>query len=669
MINANKEKLGAFFSGQVQYVVPFYQRSYVWKEENWEALWDSIWNIYEDAGEDPQSKTEHFIGTLITKQRPAEQLGENKYDVIDGQQRLTTIALLLKAMAVSSTGELTHLGQILNELLSFGDARGHKHLRIVHSRIDAGYFNAIINQEGLIGLENPDHLMNLAFEFFKNKLEDLDDPKMDLLRQVVLNRVPVVSMLLSAEDDEQVIFDTINSLGVKLTTAELLKNHIFREEELQDLYNAYWLPMFEEDEDQINFWNKEKTAGRVIRTNVEILLYCYLVIKTRTEVKLETLFKEYKRWLGEKNVSERKDFLIELHRYAETYLNFPADEELTEIAFADGEERFFHVIENLEITTVLPLVLYIYNTIIDSRQRQEMVVLLESYLVRRNVCRYTTKNYNNLFVEIIRALAKVSSIENRPIDKNDLLTILSAYEEETNVFPDDRAFAEGFAISALTNKNAKEILYCIALKQKEDPNADVQKLNGAGLSVEHIMPRKWEQNWKLNDMTEEGKAERNKKLRTLGNLTLVTKRLNSKMQNAKWDDKKPELRRYSSLEMTTHYLDNDIWDENAIGNRAEDLMKIALEIWPRTATVSQPYISPPIKAPNKTKLVKRSKTKLPRGCFVDGKHYENANEAIKALVIVGKIPKKVVPTTSYNAHQWLLNHSAKYGLRYSRDED
>src|ERR1039458_7129516 len=116
---------------------------------------------------------------------------------------------------------------------------------------------------------------------------------MEQLKTIILNNVPVISMLLSANDDEQEIFDTINSLGVKLTTGELLKNYIFKEKEIQNYYEGQWYSVFEDDEEQIEFWNKNKTAGRISRTNIEVLLYCYLVIQTKNIVELEKLFKEY----------------------------------------------------------------------------------------------------------------------------------------------------------------------------------------------------------------------------------------------------------------------------------------------------------------------------------------------------------------------------------------
>lgn len=574
MINANKELLSSFFTRNLQYVVPFFQRSYVWNEENWDILWEHISKIAENDSN--QAKDEHFIGTLITKQQLSERIGEAKLDLIDGQQRLTTISLLLKAIATKATGrdKYLKLKEKANELVVFDNAKGDKFIRIEHSKNDKDYFEAIILDGDLSELKNQEHKILNCYKYFLNKFDGFTDEKLDLFKTIILNNVPVISMLLSANDDEQEIFDTINSLGVKLTTGELLKNYIFKEEELQSLYEEHWYKVFEDDEEQIEFWNKNKTSGRIIRTNIEVLLYCYLIIQTRSEVKLEKLFNEYKDWLKSKNTVEKTAFLEELKVYADIYYNFPEDTEINEINYSQDEERFFHIIENLEITTVYPLILYIYKQVEEKDNRLQLLKIIESFLVRRNVCRLTTKNYNNLFIQIISKL-----IEAKGVTADILLKILTDFTEDTNKFPSDLDFKTAFSNEAISNANAREILYCISLYQIYNPKNDVNKLSSSSYSVEHMMPQKWETNWSKEGMSEQAKILRNKKLKTLGNLTLVTKSLNSSLKNAAWDKKKKALKKYSFLKITTDYIENTEWDETNIDNRANDLAIMALKIW------------------------------------------------------------------------------------------
>jgi len=615
MINANKDNLNSFYKGDIQYEVPFYQRPYVWEIDNCEILWESVYNVFEDYQNGINS--EHFIGTLIIKQRQANRMGENIYDLIDGQQRLTTFALLIKAIADTCKGELPRLKEKLLELIVFEDTRAQQHIRIIHNRIDKPYFENIMFNNNKV-LKSNKHKILEAYEYFYKKVQDLNDEDRDKLLKIILNKVSLISMLISADDDEQEIFDTINSLGVKLTTAELLKNYIFKEEELQELYASHWQDIYEIDEERIDFWNKDKTSGRISRTNVEILLYCYLIIETKKEVKLEKLYKEYKNWLKNKDSKGKKDFLESLKIYSDIYYQIPEGEELNEFSYSEYEKRFFHVIENLSVTTVYPLILFLYKEI-SNKELPNYLYFLESYIVRRNICKLTTKNYNNLFISILQKLINIKD-ENGLFTFEDYKNIFYNFTDETNLFPDDSLFVESFKESILINQNSKEILYCIALYQKNNELNDVTKLSSSNFSVEHIMPKMWEENWSMDNMSEQAKLERDKLLLTLGNLTLITKKLNSKMKNDSWNNKKETLRKYSSLQMTTDYLMINNWEESAIEKRANDLAKLAVEIWDRKITseftwnneekIIQEKFYSPIKKSNKSENSKsRSHTK------------------------------------------------------------
>ncbi len=275
MISAQKEKLNSFFQGAMRYVVPFFQRPYVWDLENWDNMWESILETYRFYQQEKDK--EHFIGTLIIKQVPAKKINESNYDLIDGQQRITSIALLLKSIElnVKKDDEFPELKSQLQKLLTsaFKDDRGNLHHRIEHNRIDKPYFEKIISI-GLINdnvgfdieeylSKNTENLIIKSFQYFLNKTKNFSNEELSELKDVILHKVPVISMLLEQDDDEQEIFDTINSLGVKLTTSELLKNYIFKERDIQSCYEKYWFDVFEADEEIRVFWNTDKTSGRV----------------------------------------------------------------------------------------------------------------------------------------------------------------------------------------------------------------------------------------------------------------------------------------------------------------------------------------------------------------------------------------------------------------------
>tara|TARA_R110002049_G_scaffold275725_1_gene453837 strand:- start:13189 stop:14934 length:1746 start_codon:yes stop_codon:yes gene_type:complete len=579
-MNISKESLIKLFNtGTNQYVIPFFQRPYVWKKEDCENLYEDLIQTYQINKTNLEK--EHFIGTIITKNSPTSTQMTAQYDLVDGQQRMTTFSLLIKALAnsVDMTQEnAEHLFNNLNSSLSFKDAYGKIHHRIIHNRLDRKSFDMIMESDGTTDndIAENDNKIVATYLYFREKFKDLSNDKLLGKNMTLLHKFPAINMVLERHDDEQEIFDTINSLGVKLTTSELLKNHIFSDNESQELYKEYWEDVFEADEETVKFWNAKKTAGRVYRENIDVLLYCFLIIEKEKDVSLEHLFKDYKEWLSSKTFKEKESFLKTLKDYADVYINLPTGTELNNMRFSDNEKRFFHVIENLNITTIYPLILFIYNNVIDTVERSKCLTLLESYLVRRAVCKLTTKNYNNLFISLIKQL-KAKDVDYTSIETK-LEEVLTGYSEDTGKFPTNDEFTSAFSNTALSNQHAKEILFIITLYQINTVLNDLTALSSSAFSVEHMMPKKWTENW-YQEFTPEEIYNRNRKLLTLGNLTIITKNLNSKLRNSAWTNKQAILNHYSSLPITTKYTSLSEWNEDAIDERASDLAELALLIW------------------------------------------------------------------------------------------
>jgi uncharacterized protein with ParB-like and HNH nuclease domain len=578
MLSANKEKLKSFFQGSYQYTIPFFQRSYVWKKDNWDELWDSITEEAEELKN--QNDSEHFIGTVIIKQLLSPTLGVTNFELIDGQQRLTTICLLLRAIKDALQSEATQ--NYINNLLVFQDAYGNEHIRIKHSKIDTKYFSKVIlskdqNQslnlnsfkEESLGAYNN---IEKCYVFYSVKLKSIDQESVMRIVTVILEKLPIIHMALSKEDDVQQIFDTINSLGIKLTTGELLKNYLFSFKLVEPHYHDFWEIVFEEDEDDVKFWNENKTSGRVPRTVIELFLHGFLTIKTERLTKIESLFKEYKNYLKNTTDEEKISFAKELKEYAEIYSKFPDGINLKEFSFFDYEKRFFYLIDKLDINTVMPLILYIYKNITKEDEKKAIIEILESYLVRRTTCRLTSKNYNNLFVSIMVEMRK-SNVRTA----TDFRRILFNYHDDTNIFPDDSSFSHAFYSSHLINKYAEGILFCITLYLNSHQYMDNNQLNNDNLSVEHMMPKKWRNYWNTPKVSDESK--RDHKLLTLGNLTLVKGRLNSSMRDAAWAKKQKALHQFSTFKITAEYIKNSLWDENLIDTRAADLITCSKRIW------------------------------------------------------------------------------------------
>lgn len=590
MLSATKEKIKSFLSSSSQYIIPFFQRSYVWKIDNWSELWENILEEYNEIKENPNSTSEHFIGTIIIKQMLSTQVGASEYELIDGQQRLTSICLLLQAFHDAIEEESAR--KWIKSFLLFEDSYGKEKIRIVHSKVDRDFFQRVIlnkdNNDDLwrqykdLKSDDFDKKIDLenkiigAYLYFRRRVEiEINVADVRSYINVVIERLPVIHMALNAEDDVQQIFDTINSLGVKLTTAELLKNLLYSKKAVIGLYDECWNSIFEADEDLIEFWNRERTSGRVRRTTVELFLYSYLVILKETPVKLESLFKEFKSHIKEMNDDELISFATEIKSYALVYQELPDGENLADISFTEHEKRFFHLVREFEITTIFPLILYIFKKESDIIERVKILNVLESYLTRRTICKLTTKNYNNLFLSILTDVKKMENITGEKIH-----TLLLSFKDDTNRFPNDAEFKKAFHTASLINKYSREVLYCIALYQLNNDYVDNPKLNINGFSVEHIMPKKWKNHWyNLPEGSDE--VARDYKLLTLGNLTLVKGKLNSSMRDSRWDKKKESLRKYSTLSQTTDYIGKPEWNENEITTRAENLCALALHIWKR----------------------------------------------------------------------------------------
>ncbi|PJI30912.1 DUF262 domain-containing protein [Acinetobacter pseudolwoffii] len=598
MLSANKEQISSFLEGSLQFHIPFFQRPYVWKIENWQEFFDSV---LEQFDKDNLETSEHFIGTIIVQQKEAKKMGANEYDLVDGQQRLTTICLLIRA--IHDEIEDKDLKDWVKKLIIFTDKRGKANPRIVHSQNDRNKFEKLLIDEKenfeiwnevedfdltllekYIELSLSNNAIDGCYLYFRKRLVDMLNEKstdneerdeyLNAFLDVILNNLPIIHMALSKGDDVQEIFDTINSQGVKLTTSELLKNYLFRnEQESIDLYKENWYSVFEQNEDDIEFWSSERTSGRIRRSTIELFLYSYLVITKEAPVKLEKLFKEYKNLIKGKSKDELAVLIKDLKEHAVVYRAIPDGIDLKSLAYKEYKKRFFQIVSEFEITTIMPLMLYIMKQVQDESELEKILAVLESYIARRTICKLTTKNYNNLFLGLLIEVKKWNEITSKK-----LLEKLLTYTEDTNIFPSDDQVQAAVFEKALINKYTREILYIISLYDLNDPKTDNHSLSLEGFSLEHLMPKKWENNWEIPDSKE--KIELNNfKLLTLGNLALIKGSLNSKLRDSAWPIKRKELNTYSTLNRTRECLGNEVWDVKAINERSEKLYETIVEIW------------------------------------------------------------------------------------------
>ncbi|MEN8786916.1 MAG: HNH endonuclease family protein, partial [Flavobacteriales bacterium] len=377
-------------------------------------------------------------------------------------------------------------------------------------------------------------------------------------------------------------------LGVRLTTAELLKNYFFKRDEIES-YNKYWKQVFEKDDDTKIYWDREITTGRLRRTFIDLFFYSYLQIKIQepelkvnTEDKIEfskveNLFESYKRFIRDYKLDKTK-ILDELKEYADLFKeNFDYDIVNNELSSESGIERINAIIFGLDTSTLIPYSLYILKNVKDETQRNELFAFIESYVMRRMVVKATTKNYNQLFTDRL--------ISNKILSKQHFVEYLEGRNDKVNYLPNDTELKQGFETSILINKQTAGIIYLIESKIRNRHKQATQLLGISKYSLEHLMPKKWENKWN-SVPTKEAKDYRNFKLKTLGNLAIITQSLNASIRDSNWPTKKrgsgnkEGLKHYSGgIETLAPYLDLNDWNETEIENRAEFLLEKAKEIW------------------------------------------------------------------------------------------
>ena len=567
-MDAGKRTLNDIFNGNRILEIPFFQRAYVWGEEQWERLAEDMETVTDD-------KKPYFLGSVIFKQQETDtsyNVGDIR-TLIDGQQRLTTLNIFFKVLCLKK-GENSSFNRMF--VLENDD------LALLHNHNDIKAFTAILKLENIEKLTGNNNITQ-AYNYFVKRI---DIEKVD--RQSLLNNIMFVGIDLSMEEDEQQIFDTINSLGVRLTTAELLKNYFFNRTELE-AYNEFWKDVFEKNAETKEYWDKEITTGRLRRTFIDIFFYSYLQIKIQESnlnvnakdkndfSKVEKLFESYKSFIKGYDL-DKKEILTEIKQYALLFReNFDHEIINNELTNEYGIERINAIIFGLDTSTLIPYILFILKNVQESAQKKELFQFIEAYIMRRIVVKATTKNYNLLFTDRV--------ISNKILTKDQFINYLSKSSEKVNYLPSDQELEDGFNDSKLINKQSAGVVYFIESMIRDRNKQATQLLGLNKYSLEHLMPKKWENNWGQLASQEEVDY-RNRILLTVGNLAIITKSLNASIRDSDWNmkksgtKKKEGLRHFSAgIETLSPYLELSNWDESEIKKRATNLLEMALDIW------------------------------------------------------------------------------------------
>lgn len=571
-MNAGERSITNIFNQGRELSIPFFQRGYVWQDEDWERFLTAMTDISE-------TRRPHFFGSVILKKIhvPSDKKIGDCLSVIDGQQRLTTFCLFFKALyTVQGRPEAfpKTFFNMLDEII------------LKHNSMDCEIFNAIIEDKVTPELKRKYSKNNVlkAYNFFlehADVLKDLDDYS-------IFNNVQFVGIDLDYNDDEQQIFDTINSLGVRLTTAELLKNYLYPSVEYENLFNTTWRERFEKDEEERNFWDLYITSGREKRNNLDVLLQSYFIItkKNSGNFKLKNLFQEYKTYLEENQISndmeKKRHFVSELMQYAtlyKQYIDCTLLDRDSDVEIKTNLQRLIVAIFSLDITTMIPYILYVLKNVHDVEEQDRIFKLLETYIVRCMICRVSTQSFNKLFASMITAGIQTAA---------DLKDFLISRNTDVKM-PSDIEVKDNFSCVRKTHYIPKGILYLLELAIRNSDRQNTKLLSIKNYDLEHIMPQNWEKHWPLpqsEDKTqEELEEERNKKVASIGNMTILKNGLNKSLKNVSWESKKngknqDGLVKYAAgLETFSQFIELSEWTEQTIDERTEFLLSQVFKVW------------------------------------------------------------------------------------------
>lgn len=577
--------LKLLFGKDVRYLVPLFQRPYVWNRiEHWEPLWTDVLTIVDAYLHNPETTAPHFMGAVVLDHVSTQVTELEARQVIDGQQRLTTLQILIAACRdVADEQGFDKQSRVLAKLTENDHdliTDTHHALKVWPTNVDRASFAAVMGGEPTQADKRSP--ITRAYEYFReiasDWLEGVDDPTAALaaLTSVLRSFLKVVVIDLEHNDNAQVIFETLNARGTPLRASDLIKNLLFqratdRGENVETLYETYWRE-FEEPR-----WRKEVRQGRLKRLRLDIFLSHYLTMRTGSEIGVSSLFEAFRSFVAQSGDSVQ-ELLEDLRKYGAIYDLFD------ELPLDDARGLFFYRLRTMQTTTADPLLLYLFGLdeeTLPPRSLLSILARIESYLVRRMVSRLTTKNYNVVFLGLLQAAKK------SPAEAESLVeTYLSGLEGDSQFWPGDEVFRRALETGELyrTLSRARLRIVLEALESASKSKYAESLLLLDKLTIEHLMPQSWQAHWPLPEGQHPLEAEqaREARIHRLGNLTLVTERLNPRLSNGPWVSKRADILKHSALALNRDLPEE--WNEDLIDERGAALTQIAVDIWPGPST-------------------------------------------------------------------------------------
>ena len=517
----------ALFQKDIRYTVPAFQRRYVWTlDDQWEPLWEDMRNTAEDYLEKldhsngdgikaEQETVRHFLGAVVVQQVNTATRDVERREVIDGQQRLTTLQLLLDAIQYvceehKTRGVATRLSKLAtNDESLVGD--GNDIFKLWPTTHDREAFRHAMHN----GLATDDYEQSLivqAHEYFQLQARhwiggntEAFQVRAEALETAVTGMLQMVVIDLGPEDDPHVIFETLNARGTPLLESDLIKNYVSSKSGQDNIWGNF----------DHNWWRQDFRQGRLLRPRIDALLDYWLEARTLDDVSAGKVFNVFRKVSADRPI---EDVVSEVNNDLSNYRCYE------EGPRGHVENVFHYRASVMQMGAFTPALLTILSK--PDATRCGALRVLESFLIRRMVCRSTTKDYNRLALDLIREFNRCG-----PEDADRIMVrFLSDQTADSRMWPTNNDLENALCTlplyRLLTKGRLRLILEGVEEQYRKTSLAEETEVP-KNLTIEHVLPQSWEAHWPLPTKLdeEEARQERNRLLHTIGNLTLVTGRV------------------------------------------------------------------------------------------------------------------------------------------------
>ena len=578
------------FGGAKQYEVPEFQRRYVWQqEEQWEPLWEDVTDLAQSLAEGGASEA-HFMGAVVLEPVRFRAGMIDRRVIVDGQQRLITLQLLIDAVQEvlaeqGHQGQAARLSTLVENPPAFHFGEPNNAFKVWPAVVDRAAFRHAMRNDLSAAAHAASSIVQ-AHDYFKVQvgewLSGFDDRAKGAtaLEEALQTKLEVVVIDLGGSDDAHVIFETLNARGTPLLQSDMIKNRVLYDvagrsgENNGGSSEERQLWPFGDD-----WWSAEVGRGLQRRPRIDVFLNHWLTLRNRSETKPRNEFRVFVDYAEKQSQGRsREDTVRGIARDIGTLGRLYRDVE--EKSRPEIITSFLERRNVMGVTVVTPLVLTLLSSGVPEATLVRCVRAVESFLVRRVVCGYSTRSYGALFIGLLKKLTESTAAEDR--------VVVEYLAEQTALggrWPDDSELLDRFVTAPLYQIITQGRLRMVLAGIEEQLRTSMVESQKApqGLHIEHIMPQAWHgADWPLPGGTErfEATANRDRAIHTIGNLTLVNDRLNPSLSNGSWHEKKEKLAKYSVLHLNKDFGRVETWHEQAIEARARQLHDRAIEVWP-----------------------------------------------------------------------------------------